>query len=284
MSCTWEVSSRAFELNLIRSVLLSRGNCVVGTTLRAYPRSVPINAHVAASADIGPQDYQRSVIFAQCENVRNGQDRLYGEAMSEAATGSLRARKKDATRRALSLTALNMALERGYDGFTIADVTESVGVSRRTFSNYFAGKAECIAGSIEGLVGGILDAAAAAASDLGFVDLLIELVANVDEETFLGFENFHQILAAAPEVQAQVYALDLQAATDAAAEIASLYQLDPTDVRVDLLTAIAMAAARTCIERWLNSGRAGGRAGLRTLLEQATSLLDRNAIEQLIHG
>ena len=45
---------------------------------------------------------------------------------------------------------MSLADERGYAVVTIADITEMVGVSRRTFSNYFAGKAECIAAVTEG--------------------------------------------------------------------------------------------------------------------------------------
>ncbi len=65
-------------------------------------------------------------------------------------TLGLRERKKDATRRALAERALSMARERGYHGFTIADLVEDVGVSRRTFSNYFSSKAECLAAVTEG--------------------------------------------------------------------------------------------------------------------------------------
>ena len=40
---------------------------------------------------------------------------------------------------------------------TIADITDAVGVSRRTFSNYFAGKAECVAAVTEGWFDDIVD-------------------------------------------------------------------------------------------------------------------------------
>ena len=47
---------------------------------------------------------------------------------------------------------MNLAIERGYAAVTIADITDAVGVSRRTFSNYFSGKAECVARRDRGLV------------------------------------------------------------------------------------------------------------------------------------
>jgi AcrR family transcriptional regulator len=57
--------------------------------------------------------------------------------------GGLRERKKQELRRQLSTAALMLARERGL-AFRVEDVVERVGVSRRTFSNYFASKEEAI--------------------------------------------------------------------------------------------------------------------------------------------
>ncbi|MFD4314759.1 TetR family transcriptional regulator [Streptomyces sp. NPDC058548] len=46
------------------------------------------------------------------------------------------------TREALSEAALRLVLERGPAGFSVEDVTDAVGVSRRTFSRYFGSKEE----------------------------------------------------------------------------------------------------------------------------------------------
>jgi AcrR family transcriptional regulator len=57
----------------------------------------------------------------------------------------LRERKKADTRRALSDAALNLAFERGLDNVTREDIANIVGVSLRTFNNYFNGKYEALA-------------------------------------------------------------------------------------------------------------------------------------------
>ena len=57
----------------------------------------------------------------------------------------LRERKKLATRRALSSAALRLAVERGLDNVTIADITAEADVALRTFRNYFASKHEAVA-------------------------------------------------------------------------------------------------------------------------------------------
>jgi AcrR family transcriptional regulator len=57
---------------------------------------------------------------------------------------TLRARKKAATRQSLHEAALRLAMTGGLDNVTIEDIADEVGVSRRTFSNYFANKEDAV--------------------------------------------------------------------------------------------------------------------------------------------
>ncbi|MGA5305371.1 TetR/AcrR family transcriptional regulator [Nucisporomicrobium flavum] len=56
----------------------------------------------------------------------------------------LRERKKAATRQALHDAAVRLAIEHGADRLTVEAVADEAGVSRRTFSNYFANKEEAL--------------------------------------------------------------------------------------------------------------------------------------------
>src|SRR5215831_7108200 len=54
----------------------------------------------------------------------------------------LRERKKRATREALRLAALRLAVEKGWEQVRVEDIAAEAGVSTRTFNNYFASKDE----------------------------------------------------------------------------------------------------------------------------------------------
>jgi AcrR family transcriptional regulator len=60
------------------------------------------------------------------------------------AVDTLRTRKKAATRQSLHEAALRLAMACGLDGVTVEDIADEAGVSRRTFSNYFANKEDAI--------------------------------------------------------------------------------------------------------------------------------------------
>ncbi|NUP25459.1 MAG: TetR family transcriptional regulator [Nocardia sp.] len=64
--------------------------------------------------------------------------------MNDAEPG-LRERKKRETRLALSLATIRLSIEKGWDAVTVEDVAAAVGVSDRTFRNYFGSKAEAVA-------------------------------------------------------------------------------------------------------------------------------------------
>ncbi|MGC5664211.1 TetR family transcriptional regulator [Micromonospora sp. WMMD723] len=57
----------------------------------------------------------------------------------------LRERKKAETRAALSWAAIRLTVAKGFDNVLVEDIAQAVGVSPRTFNNYFSSKAEAIA-------------------------------------------------------------------------------------------------------------------------------------------
>jgi AcrR family transcriptional regulator len=66
--------------------------------------------------------------------------------MSQSATISRRTERKAATASRLTTLARRWTAERGLSGFTIEELCENAGVSRRTFFNYFPSKEEAVIG------------------------------------------------------------------------------------------------------------------------------------------
>ncbi|MEV4990473.1 TetR/AcrR family transcriptional regulator [Pseudarthrobacter sp. LMD1-1-1.1] len=67
--------------------------------------------------------------------------------MTDSATSdSLRERKRAATRSAITSAARTLTAERGLNGYTVEEVCEAAGISRRTFFNYFPTKEDAIIG------------------------------------------------------------------------------------------------------------------------------------------
>lgn len=67
-------------------------------------------------------------------------------SMSDSAPESLRSRQLAETSRRLRAEARRLTAERGLAGFTVEEVCSEVGVSRRTFFNYFASKENAVLG------------------------------------------------------------------------------------------------------------------------------------------
>ena len=57
----------------------------------------------------------------------------------------LRERKRRETRAALSLAAIRLCIQRGWEEVTVDDIAAAANVSPRTFRNYFSSKAEAVA-------------------------------------------------------------------------------------------------------------------------------------------
>lgn len=188
--------------------------------------------------------------------------------------GGLRERKKDATRRALAERALHLALTRGYDGFTIAELVGDVGVSRRTFSNYFTGKAECIAAVTDGWLDDVLDAIRDAPSDASLLDVLQTGLIAVARQGTARWGTLQSLADSEPELAAQLLAGDEAVAAMVGEEVAARAGLDAGDIRVRLLAGFAVTAGREVLSRWAASGRATDNAELAALLESAFSIIN----------
>ena len=190
----------------------------------------------------------------------------------------VRRQKKDATRRGLAAAAADLALTRGYDAFTVTDVTDRVGVSRRTFSNYFAGKAECLAAHGEGWADDLLDLVRDAPADMDLPRLLRRVLGALAVRLAEGGDAYISLVEAEPEVQAASRASDRRLVEMICHGVAERLQRPADDLRLRLLAEFALLAVHVCVRRWVAAGRDGGVGALFDQLDQAFSLLDLDTL------
>jgi AcrR family transcriptional regulator len=89
----------------------------------------------------------------------------------------LRERKKQATREALRLAALRLALERGPENVRVDDIAEAAGVSPRTYNSYFSSREQAIIAAVTAeRESRVAAAVAARAADVSLADTVIDAV------------------------------------------------------------------------------------------------------------
>ena len=194
----------------------------------------------------------------------------------------LRERKKDATRRALAEAALDLAFTKGYDSVTIAAITERVGVSRRTFSNYFSGKAECIAAVSEGWLDDIIEAIRHAPDDQSLEVILCDSLGHVAAGLPQRWERLALLFDAEPELQPMVGAIDaVERRATGRTRSATGWGWPPTTSGCGCSRPTASPPAGSCSKNWLLRGKPDGEQGFDAQLALAFSIINLNELSAL---
>jgi len=142
----------------------------------------------------------------------------------------LRERKKADTRRALSAAAVQLCLERGYHHVTVSDIADAVGVSRRTFSNYFPGKAECVTAFGESVLDDMLDVV----GDAGQVhldDLVRHVFSRYAERLETGLDAYFLLMQSEDDLRAAALAADSDQLARVGDALAKLVGAEAGDLR-----------------------------------------------------
>jgi AcrR family transcriptional regulator len=192
----------------------------------------------------------------------------------------LRERKKADTRQALSAAAVRLCVERGYHRVTVADIADAVGVSRRTFSNYFPGKAECVTAFGEGVLDDMLDVIEAELVHGDLADVLNIVLGRYAERLDTGLDAFFLLMQGEEELRAAALAADVALIERVGDALAKLIGAPADDIRARAAAGSAALIARLVSDKWIATGRPGGRDGLTAELIDAFAVLDLAALQR----
>jgi tape measure domain-containing protein len=181
-----------------------------------------------------------------------------------------RERKKLATKQALALAAMQLAVQRGLENVRVEDITDAVNVSRRTFTNYFSCKEEAIASLNTARFTQAVEALRGRPAGEPLADSLAGVFgAEHEAATQLGPERIEQIrmMMTSPALQGEALKALVQTEGPLAKAIAERTGADPqSDLRPHVLAAAVMAAVRAATEHWIASD---GATALPDLIREA---------------
>jgi AcrR family transcriptional regulator len=170
---------------------------------------------------------------------------------------SLRERKKDQTRRALSVAALELAIERGLDRVVVDDIAAAAGVSARTFNNYFPSKEAAVVGEGAERAEAMRAALRARPVDEPLWTALRHAIATLfaaDVEPDRAWVAKAQLIKNTPALRVEQLRSDTFVQAGLAAEIAARTGTDARrDLYPDLVASAVIGATRTALAHWLDA-------------------------------
>lgn len=184
-----------------------------------------------------------------------------------------RARKKEATRRALSDAALALFAKVGFDETTVEDIAQAVDVATRTFHRYFARKEDSLFVDADHRVETLRVALSArpdseptlASIEAGVRVVMADLQKHRDREVLRA-----SVMAASPTLQAANLAYLDGWSLALAEHVAKRDGGQPTDRWPSLVARCAVAAAGVTRGEWITNG-----GDLLELFAESFAMLDR---------
>ena len=202
---------------------------------------------------------------------------LIARTQTASPPSGLRERKKAATRQALSLAALRLAVERGLDHVLVEDIAAEVDVSPRTFNNYFGSKYEAICGLA-------VDRAMRIGAELrkrsadeplweAVTHAVVQQYAGADEKSDKEWRRGVRLVTSAPELRGEYLKAQSAMQMALAEAITERTAADEGDLSPRIMAAAVTAASEVALDHWLHAKK-----------DVALVPLLKLAFRQLAHG
>ena len=204
--------------------------------------------------------------------------------MDESATITRAEQRRLQTSSRLSSVSRRLTAERGLNGFTIEEVCDEVGVSRRTFFNYFPSKEQAVLGVNEveetrALGEEFLARGSRTWSDV--IDDLVDIVGNYVNAAGLTVEEHLEVMAAVerePKLLARFIGMGREREGEILALVSEREGVGVDDPRAQAAVALLATMMRSAAERLLEpNGAENFVAGLTDSLAALRAVLNPSA-------
>lgn len=189
----------------------------------------------------------------------------------------LREHKKRVTTAAISTAARTLTAEHGLNGYTVEGLCEQVGISRRTFFNYFPSKEHAVVGHADdALPQDVVAAFVNGPSNgprPGLLDALVEMAMTIGERmatTGEEYRQFVEVLQKEPQLMTRLIGVSEERDRTVADLIIKREELTPNDPRALAAVAIiGLMVRRTTAEFFAPDNMRAYREILRTNTDAA---------------
>jgi AcrR family transcriptional regulator len=185
--------------------------------------------------------------------------------MSVSAEPGLRERKKAATRQALHAAALRLAIEHGAERVTVEAIADEAGVSRRTFSNYFASKEQALLHGDHERMQALVEVVRSRPADeppwtalMGAAEEFYRRLGDVDPQ----WAAQVRLVRSQPGLAAEQVKTFAALERELAVEVARRPAADGSPVRARLMAATFLASLRVSLTVWIEDPSGPGLADL----------------------
>jgi AcrR family transcriptional regulator len=178
----------------------------------------------------------------------------------------LRERKKLATREALSHAAVRLALASGPENVRVPDIAAEVGVSPRTYNNYFSSVAEAICAEPAARAMGLGDEVRARPDSESLAEAVGAAMTIMHHSSTFNKELVRMIITT-PMLRGEFFKTFVARDNSLAEAIAERVNRPFTDLYPHILAATYSSAARVCTHRWLQDDNADFLAMLREAMD-----------------
>jgi AcrR family transcriptional regulator len=194
---------------------------------------------------------------------------------SSGGLAGLRERKKAATRHALGIAAMRLAVQRGLDNVLVDDIAAAAGVSARTFNNYFASKYEAICALPTERGRQIGEALRSRPAGEPLADAITHAVLGAhglaEQAPDRAWIDGVRLVVSSPQLQGEYLRSQYAAQQELAAAIADRLGTDPSaDLFPDVTAGAVTSAIHVAMARWFG---ADPPVALAPLLRRALSVL-----------